>query len=173
MKTKELVIMSLLAAMGAVLHTIFPPIFFGMKPDMMLVMMFLSIILFPKVQHVVVIALVTGVISALTTGFPGGQIPNMIDKPVTAFIFLALFLSCLKIKNKVVLTAVLTAIGTIVSGVIFLSAALLITGLPVALLTALLVGVVLPATVINTIAMVFVFPIAQSILRRARMIEVA
>ena len=27
MKTKELVIMSLLAAMGAVLHTIFPPIF--------------------------------------------------------------------------------------------------------------------------------------------------
>lgn len=172
MKTKELVIMSLLAAMGAVLHTIFPPIFFGMKPDMMLVMMFLSIILFPKVQHVVVIALVTGVISALTTGFPGGQIPNMIDKPVTAFIFLALFLSCLKIKNKVVLTAALTAIGTIVSGVIFLSAALLITGLPAAL-PALLVGVVLPAAVINTIAMVFVFPIAHSILRRARMIEVA
>ncbi|WOP21699.1 tryptophan transporter [Bacillus pumilus] len=66
----------------------------------------------------------------------------------------------------------LTAIGTIVSGVIFLSAALLITGLPAAL-PALLVGVVLPAAVINTIAMVFVFPIAQSILRRARMIEVA
>ena len=118
------------------------------------------------------IALVTGVISALTTGFPGGQIPNMIDKPVTAFIFLALFLSCQKIKNKVVLTAVLTAVGTVVSGVIFLSAALLITGLPAAL-PALLVGVVLPATVINTIAMVFVFPIAQSILKRARMIEVA
>ncbi|MGE6630859.1 tryptophan transporter [Bacillus sp. NPDC077027] len=172
MKTKELVIMALLAAMGAVLHTIFPPIFFGMKPDMMLVMMFLSIILFPKVQHVIVIALVTGAISALTTGFPGGQIPNMIDKPVTAFIFLALFLSCQKIKNKVVLSAVLTAIGTIVSGVIFLSAALVITGLPVAF-PALLAGVVLPATVINTIAMLFVFPIAQSILKRARIIEIA
>ena len=47
MKTKELVIMALFAAIGAVLHSIMPPVLFGMKPDMMLVMMFMGILLFP------------------------------------------------------------------------------------------------------------------------------
>ena len=46
MKTKELVII-LFAAIGAVLHSIMPPVLFGMKPDMMLVMMFMGILLFP------------------------------------------------------------------------------------------------------------------------------
>ncbi len=47
MKTKELVIMALFAAIGAVLHSIMPLVLFGMKPDMMLVMMFMGILLFP------------------------------------------------------------------------------------------------------------------------------
>ena len=38
------------------------------------------------------IGIVTGIISALTTSFPGGQLPNIIEKPVTAFLFLALAL---------------------------------------------------------------------------------
>ena len=35
MKTKELVIMALFAAIGAALHSIIPPFLGGMKPDMM------------------------------------------------------------------------------------------------------------------------------------------
>ena len=57
MKTKELVIMALFAAIGAVLHSIMPPVLFGMKPDMMLVMMFMGILLFPRVQNVLMIGI--------------------------------------------------------------------------------------------------------------------
>lgn len=46
MKTKELVIMALFAAIGAALHSIIPPFLGGMKPDMMLIMMFMGILLF-------------------------------------------------------------------------------------------------------------------------------
>ncbi|MCG3056487.1 hypothetical protein KZ287_30420, partial [Escherichia coli] len=47
MNTKTLVSLSLLVGIGAVLHAIMPPVLFGMKPDMMLTMMFLGILLFP------------------------------------------------------------------------------------------------------------------------------
>ena len=47
-----------------------------MKPDMMLIMMFMGILLFPRLQNVLVIGAVTGVISALTTAFPGDSCPT-------------------------------------------------------------------------------------------------
>ncbi|NGY83348.1 hypothetical protein F6Y03_19065 [Bacillus megaterium] len=50
MNTKVLVSLALLVGIGAVLHTVVPPILFGMKPDMMLTMMFLAILLFPSVK---------------------------------------------------------------------------------------------------------------------------
>lgn len=111
MKTKELVIMALFAAIGAALHSIIPPFLGGMKPDMMLIMMFMGILLFPRVQNVLVIGIVTGIISALTTAFPAGQIPNIIDKPVSAFLFFSLFLLFRK-SRKTGAAAVLTVIGT-------------------------------------------------------------
>ncbi|MCM3468647.1 tryptophan transporter, partial [Staphylococcus lugdunensis] len=92
MNTKVLVSLALLVGIGAVLHTVVPPILFGMKPDMMLTMMFLAILLFPSIKNVALVSLTTAVISALTTSFPGGQIANLIDKPITAFVFFALFM---------------------------------------------------------------------------------
>ena len=112
MNTKNLVSLSLLVAIGAVLHAVIPPIFLGMKPDMMLTMMFLGIILFPEIKSVMLIAIVTGAISALTTGFPGGQLPNIIDKPVTALVFFSLFLMLGKFRNSIISVAILTAVGT-------------------------------------------------------------
>src|SRR5690625_2259987 len=83
-----------------------------MRPDMLLAMMFLGIMLFPKTKYVVLLSIVTGVVSALTTTVPGGQLANIIDKPITALIFLGLFLL---VKNKVngnISAPVLTVIGT-------------------------------------------------------------
>ncbi|MDW8515341.1 tryptophan transporter [Priestia flexa] len=166
MNTKTLVSLSLLVGIGAVLHAIMPPVLFGMKPDMMLTMMFLGILLFPGVKNVLLLGLTTGAISALTTGFPGGQVPNIIDKPITAFIIFGLLLLVRNVTTvKTPVAAALTAVGTLVSGIIFLSAAALIVGLPGDLM-ALIVGVVLPATVVNTIVMVVVYPIVNSVLKR-------
>jgi len=172
MNTRILVILSLLVGIGAVLHAVVPPILFGVKPDMILAMMFLGIILFPKLKYVVILALATGVISALTTAAPGGQIANFIDKPITALVFFALFLL---IRNSVkdhISAPVLTAVGTMVSGSIFLSIALFIVGLMEGGFIALFIGVVLPATVVNTLIMAVVYPIVQGILKRSRPIEI-
>lgn len=167
MNTKNLVTLSLLVGMGAVLHTVIPPIFLGMKPDMMLIMMFLGIILFPEIKSVMLLAIVTGVISALTTGFPGGQIPNIIDKPVTALLFFALFLLLGKFRNSIISASVLTAVGTLISGTVFLASAFFIVGLP-GPFTGLFAMVVLPAVAFNTAAMVILYPVAQSIIKRTK-----
>ncbi|MCY8486656.1 tryptophan transporter [Bacillus atrophaeus] len=171
MKTKELVIMALFAAIGAALHSIIPPFLGGMKPDMMLIMMFMAILLFPRVQNVLLIGIVTGLISALTTAFPGGQLPNIIDKPVSAFLFFTLFLVFRK-SQKTSSCAILTAIGTILSGTVFLLSALLIVGLPGGF-AALFVAIVLPAAAVNTIAMIIMYPIVQTIMKRSSLSEPA
>ena len=102
MKTKTLVSLSLLIGIGAALHFIIPGFFLGMKPDMMLLMMFLAITLFPAKKNVFIVALAAGAISAMTTTFPGGQIPNIIDKLATAFLFYLLFISLKKFSTSVV-----------------------------------------------------------------------
>lgn len=168
MKTKDLVLLSLLVGIGAVLHTVIPPILFGMKPDMLLAMMFLGIILFPKPHHVLLLSVVTGFISALTTGAPGGQIANLIDKPITAFVFLGLFLFLKEKGNINIIIPMLTAFGTIVSGSIFLTVTLFIVNLMEGGFITLFVGIVLPAAIVNTVVMTIVYPIAQGVLKRIR-----
>ncbi|MBB5325362.1 hypothetical protein HNQ34_002462 [Anoxybacillus tepidamans] len=167
MNAKVLVSLALLVGIGAVLHTVVPGFFFGMKPDMMLTMMFLGIMLFPNKKAVILLGAAIGIISGITTSFPGGLLPNMIDKPITAFAFFALLLLGKKYGQTTKLAAMLTAIGTIFSGVIFLTAALLIVGLPGGVaFSSLFVAVVLPTAVINMIVMIIVYPIASSIFRR-------
>lgn len=169
MKTKAITLMSVLIGVGAVLHAVIPPLVFGMKPDLMITMMFLSILLFPKVQYIFITSIATAIISALTTGFPGGQIANMIDKPVTAFILLGLFLMAPSFFKSNLGAAIFTAVGTIISGVIFLTIALLFAGLPSGTgFLALLLTVVLPASILNTIMMVIIYPIAITLNQRMK-----
>lgn len=168
MNTKNLVALSLLVGMGAVLHAVIPGFFLGMKPDMMLTMMFLGILLFPDKKSVLLLGIVTGLISGLTSQFPGGLIPNIIDKPITAFMFLALFLSLKKFNKSIISVAILTAVGTIISGIVFLSSAYFIVSLP-GPFTILFATVVLPAAAVNTIAMIILYPIALSIVKRTKL----
>ncbi|AZU61185.1 tryptophan transporter [Neobacillus mesonae] len=166
MNTKNLVILALLAGIGVVLHTIMPASL-SIKPDMMLAMMFLGIILVPEIKSVMLMAIVTGILTALTTAFPGGQIPNIIDKPITALVFFGLFLALKKFRYSIISVGILTAVGTLVSGTVFLTAAYFIVGLPGPFTAIFAVGV-LPAIVINTVVMVIVYPVAQSIFKRTK-----
>lgn len=168
MNTKNLVALSLLVGMGAVLHAVVPGIFLGMKPDMMLTMMFLGIILFPDKKSVFLLAIVTGLISGMTSTFPGGLVPNIIDKFVTAYILLGMFLAVKKFNRSIFVFGALSAIGTIVSGIVFLSSAYLLVGLP-GPFVALFAAVVLPATVVNTITMIILYPVATTVLKRTKL----
>ncbi|WP_074044602.1 tryptophan transporter, partial [Geobacillus proteiniphilus] len=137
------------------------------KPDMMLAMMFLAILLFPNVKAVGLVGVVTGLISAMTTTFPGGQLPNMIDKVITALVVFALVALIKTYSQTVIGASVLAAVGTVISGAVFLTAALLLVGLPGgATFSALFVTIVLPTAALNAVAMAIIYPIASSIFRR-------
>lgn len=168
MKTRVLIILSLLVGIGAVLHIIAPSIF-GMKPDLLLSMMFLGILLFPKVQYVFLLSIVSGFIAALTTTFPGGEIASMVEKPAAAFVFFGLYLVIRRFIPDTVTAPALTAVGTIVSGMVFLSIPLFLMNFDVGAGFFTLVGtVVMPATLINTLVMVVIYPVVQTILKRSQ-----
>ncbi|WP_173917012.1 tryptophan transporter [Halobacillus sp. Marseille-Q1614] len=166
MNTRVLVLLSLLVGMGAVLHAVLPPFFLGMRPDMMLAMMFLGIILFPKLSYVGILGAATGLISALTTTVPGGQLANMIEKPITAVVFFGIYLALRRLLKRAA-APVLTAAGTLISGAIFLGLVLFVIGMMEASFGIMFATIVLPTAAVNTIAMLVIYPLAQSIMKRS------
>ena len=153
MKTKQLVTNSLLLAIGFLLHYITPTLGLPMQIDFSLITMILVITLNKSnLGSCVVAGIATGIFSGVTSKFPLGFIPNIIDKIVTTiFVYLLIkMLDKTALSSKIKSIAV-NAVGTLVSGVVFLSSALLLTGLP-APFFVLFVTVVIPAIVVNTIA---------------------
>jgi len=85
MKTNKIILTSLLLAIGLILHQITPGIILGMKPDLQLVFMILSIILTKNFKLALITGIAAGILCALTTTFPGGQLPNIVDKTITFY----------------------------------------------------------------------------------------
>lgn len=156
MNIRKLTTNGLLLAIGALLHQITPAIFFGMKPDFSLIMLFVILMFNEDYKTCISAGIIAGILAAATTTFPGGQIPNVIDKIITTNImFFAIKLVGNSI-NKQVKMILTTLIGTFISGTVFLTSALIIAGLP-ASFEILLLSVVLPACVVNTIMGMIVF----------------
>ena len=153
MKTKQLVTNSLLLAVGFLLHYVTPAIGLPMQIDFSLITLILVINLNKNsFSTCIASGLATGIFSGLTSKFPFGLVPNILDKITTAiFVYLLIRLldkTTLHSKTKAVIT---NAVGTLVSGTVFLCSALLLVGLP-APFSVLFVTVVIPATIVNTIA---------------------
>lgn len=142
MKTKNLVLSSVLLGIGTLLHFITPPIFFGIKPDFLLVMTFICIFVSKDLRSTLIISLAAGFIAALTTNFPMGQLPNMLDKLITGFIVYYIY-KFMNFDMTAFKIALISALATFISGIIFLFTGLLIinqmdmfvTSLPVVLIT--------------------------------------
>ena len=160
MKTKKMVINSLLLAIGAILHQITPAIGLPMQPDFALAMLFIIMIINNNDYKISLIsAIITGVFTALTTKFPGGHLPNIIDKLITVNLMYIILLTVNKTleyininnnikQNLLVITSFL--LGTLISGTTFLISAQYIVGLP-AKFSILFVTTVIPTLLINTI----------------------
>ena len=151
--TKQLVTNALLLAVGFLLHYVTPTLGIPMQIDFSLITLILVINLSKNhFSTCIASGIVTGIFSGITTKFPLGFVPNLIDKIVTTvFIYLLIKLldkTALSSKIKAVIT---NAVGTVISGTVFLVSALLLTGLP-APFSLLFVTVVIPAIVVNTIA---------------------
>lgn len=174
--TKKMVINAMLLALGALLHQITPVLGFPMQPDMSLAMLFIIIILNKEdYKSCLISAIVIGIFTAMTTKFPGGQLPNILDKIVTMHVSCLLISLLLKtkaiknlpsIKENTILIYMILPIGTMVSGIVFLISASFIVGLP-ATFNTLFLTVVLPATLLNTAAGIFLFKAVNISLRRS------
>ena len=147
MKTNKLIITSLLLAIGLILHQITPGIFLGMKPDLLLVFMILSLTLTKDFKLTIITGIVAGILGALTTTFPGGQLPNIIDKVITSIVVYGLYKNLN--PNSPLKLGCIYFLGTIISGSIFLGSALILFGLPAPFLI-LFVSIVIPTSVINS-----------------------
>ena len=149
--TKQLVTNALLLAVGFILHYVTPAIGF-MQIDFSLITLILVINLSKNhFSTCIASGIATGIFSGLTTKFPMGLVPNLIDKIVTTVVVYSFIrlLDKTELSSKIKSIAV-NAVGTLVSGVVFLVSALILVGLP-ASFGLLFVTVVIPAVAINTI----------------------
>lgn len=160
MKLRKLVIASLLLAIGMIMHQMTPPFVMGMKPDFSLAMMFIAIAICDDYKLTVVIGIAAGLLAAATTTFPGGQLPNVVDKIITSQMVFLMFRIIKDRLNSQVSMITVSIIGTLLSGSIFLASALFIVGLP-APFTVLFLSIVVPATIINTIASAVLYNIVN------------
>lgn len=177
MNTKKLVLNAVLLGIGLVLHQIEPAIF-GVKPDMTLIMLFTVMILNKNdYKTCLICGIVVGIFSGLTTSFPGGQVPNIIDKFFTTNISFLIMIVAYKIpfikklaeKNQdLIVSNILMVLGTAISGFIFLASAQILVGLPGDMnLNMLFAAVVLPAIGINLIVGAAVFKVIHVTMKRA------
>jgi hypothetical protein len=166
MKLKNNIFTTLLLAIGFILHQITPGILGGMKFDFLVAFMIVSLILNHRFQNAILTGLLAGILSAMATTFPLGQIPNIIDKLLTSIILAIILnlLSKLNINLNTILVALIGGIGTFISGMTFLTSASFISGLPAPLLS-LIITIVIPTSLLNTIGTVFIFKIVKLSLR--------
>ncbi|MBM7624905.1 tryptophan transporter [Sporohalobacter salinus] len=162
-KMRRFIEASLLLAIGFVLHSIMPPLILGMRPDLSLIMLFVVVMLYRDLRLTLVSGAVSGIISAFTTTFPGGQLANVVEKPLTSLLVLGILylVSRTKISSKLE-AGIVGLIGTIISGTLFLLIALLFVGLPGSF-KALFLSVVLPAALMNVVFIYILYPIIKRI----------
>lgn len=166
MKLREQVQTALLLAIGLIMHYIIPGVFGGMKFDFMLAFIFIAIFLNPTFKNTILTAGVGGFLTAMTTTFPAGQIPNIVDKLVTCIFVYLLIKLFSKFPDKIS-HGIISFLGTIVSGSVFLGTALLLTELP-APFSVLFFTIVLPTAVGNVIFTSLVSTAVQRSLRQVR-----
>ncbi|MBB6715902.1 tryptophan transporter [Clostridium gasigenes] len=167
MDIKKMTINSILIAIGAILHQITPTIGLPMQPDLALAMLFIIIILNNDYKTTLVSGIIIGVFTSLTTKFPGGQLPNIIDKVVTSNI---IYFALLPLRNRfkdITKMAICLPIGTIISGLVFLLSAQFIVGLPSEFM-ALVKVVVIPAAIMNTIIGIILFKAVKVALKATK-----
>ncbi|WP_138203020.1 tryptophan transporter [Haloimpatiens lingqiaonensis] len=165
MNLKKLIISSLLLAIGLILHQVSPPLFLGMRPDFLLAMMFIALYITKDYKSSLIIGIIAGFLTAATTTFPGGQIPNIIDKIVTAHVLYVFFKATENKLNCQIIMATASILGTLVSGCVFLGSALILFSLP-APFSTLFLTVVLPACAINIAATLILFKAVNTALKR-------
>lgn len=119
MNVKKMILNAILIAIGALLHQITPALGLPMQPDFAISMLFIIILINKDYNTTLISSIIMGIITALTTKFPGGQLPNIIDKLITAHVIYFMFkIMGNKVSDNIKIISALS-FGTIVSGLTF------------------------------------------------------
>jgi hypothetical protein len=162
MNTKRLVTNAILIAIGAILHQVTPP--FGMQADFSLAMLFIIIVLNKDYKTTLICGIIMGILAALTTKTPGGQLPNIIDKFITSNVMYLILIPLRNNISRLKQVTILLPLGTLVSGTVFLTILANLAGLPGGLsFKVLFMSVVVPTIIVNTIAGTVMFKIIEKI----------
>jgi hypothetical protein len=164
MDLRKNIFTALLVAMGYIMHQVIPGTIGNMKFDIMLSFIFVALFISKDFKSVILTAMLGGGITAFTTTFPGGQIPNIIDKLVTCLVIYALLKLLEGFKYKQITAGIIAFIGTLVSGSVFLYSALLLVGLPAPFLV-LFMGIVLPTSIANIFVTLIVYNAVKTALK--------
>jgi len=154
---RDYVLAGLLLAMGLVLHYVTPSTGTPVKPDFLLSMLFVCLLIFDDISLGISAGVAAGILSGLTTSVPGGFLPNLIDKIITTVAFIGLIRVFKKYINQYVTSIIVPIIGTIFSGTIFLLAAILLGVFPPQTFMPAFITAVLPATVGNVVLVAILF----------------
>ncbi len=160
MRLRDSLQVALLMAIGYVLRLLTPPLVLGMKPDIMLIMLFSVILLKRNLTLSLEAGLIAGFVTALTTTFPGGQLANLVDKLLTSLLAFGLAGALARRLPDKAVAPVVAGAGTLFSGATFLTVALLTVGLPTSF-GVLYASVVLPAALFNTVAVTLLYPVLK------------
>lgn len=165
MNIKKNILISLLLAIGLVFSQITPPFLGGMRFDFLLSFMFISLILTKDFKSTILIGILSGLLSAFASSFPGGELPNILEKIVVSIYIHGLIILFNEEISKGKLVFI-SLTGTFLSGFLFLTFASILVGLPTSLLSLLKV-VVIPATILNGFGTVFLFKLIEKSMKYA------
>ncbi|SCG95258.1 MULTISPECIES: tryptophan transporter [unclassified Romboutsia] len=175
LNTKKMVLNALLLALGLIIHQLTPAIGLPIQPDISLIMLF-TIMIINKGDYKtsLICGIACGIFAGLTSKFPGGQIPNIIDKVITTnLVYLFMYVIyklpfVKKLSERIqdfIVSMIILPIGTLISGTTFLLAALALVGLPGSFKALFLVAVV-PAIGINLVCGIFLVKVVTSSVNR-------
>jgi hypothetical protein len=161
MSTKRMTTNAILIAIGAILHQLTPLLGVPMQPDLSLAILFIIIVYNKDYKTTLVCGIIVGVFAALTTKTPGGQLPNIIDKFLTSNIMYLILIPLRGKLSKLTQISILLPIGTLLSGTFFITALMMLGGLPIDKIGMLFTGVVVPTAVLNVIIGVILFKVVE------------
>lgn len=161
MNLRKNILIALLLAIGYIMHQIVPGTIGNMKFDLMLSFIFVALFITRDFKSAILTGLLGGIITAITTTFPGGQVANIIDKFITCIVVYILIQVFDRFRFNQISTGIIAFIGTVVSGTVFLSSALILLGQLPAPFPALFAGIVLPTAVTNIFITLIVYNTAK------------
>lgn len=166
-RSKVIAVVAVLLAIGAVLRMFAPPIA-GITPNFVIAMYCLAIVLVrPDVRGALAIGLVGGAVAML---FSKSPIPylNLVSEPLGALacVLTVRVLPELKIRNLSLKPIAATAVGTLISGGLYVTLNFSIAlKMPPEALLAAFIGVVAPVTVANAVIAQLLYAPSKSFLK--------